>query len=224
MTSTKSHEIIKVEALMLHHFKTLPFHNLKLIYGDDLQNMPAGGTCSDKTLSFIADAKEQRFDVALHSAFIGGEEIHRLAKFNIGGRHYFADVGNGWPSIKLYPSDTPVDYQCYGMKFRTEIDEDYVTVFHKKNNTEALQMKIPRAERNEADILRAIENRFTSGIVYPFSDSLRFSQIVDNRFLFLRGDRLEIYGVDGFEWTNTPENLVFETLSHHFNIFVKDTP
>ena len=35
--------------------------------------------------------------------------------------------------------------------------------------------------------------RFRSGVTYPFADSFRFSAIVDDRFLFLRGERLEIY-------------------------------
>lgn len=38
-----------------------------------------------------------------------------------------------------------------------------------------------------------IRNRFSRGIHYPFNGKIRFSQIVNGRFLFLKDDRLRIY-------------------------------
>jgi hypothetical protein len=197
--SIRTAEVRAVEKLMLEHFRSEPFQNLHLIYGHRLQSAVPGGTCSDKTLSFVSAAVKAGFDVAVHSGFIGGREIHRLARVRIGGRLYFADVGNGWPALRLYPADREISYQCFGMGFRTEIAEGRVVVLHEKRGTESLQLEIDIRGKPEANIKADIEGRFSSAIVYPFSNSLRFSLVVGDRFLFLRGDRLEIYGDTSFE-------------------------
>ncbi len=194
-----SESVRAVEALMLEHFRTEPFHNLSLIYGQKLITVVSGGTCSDKTLSFVAAGKQTGFDVTLHSGFIGGREIHRLARVRIGGRLFFADVGNGWPALKLYPADQEISYCCFGMGFRTEIEGRRVSVFHERRGKENLQLEIDVLGRPESEIMADIQGRFNSGIEYPFSNSIRFSLVVANRFLFLRGDRLEIYSDSGFE-------------------------
>ena len=56
-----------VEALMLEKFKGEPFHNLHLLYGKQLKFPNQGGTCSDKSLSFVRAAKYAGFDASLHS-------------------------------------------------------------------------------------------------------------------------------------------------------------
>lgn len=197
--SRTAESVQAVEALMLEHFRTEPFHNLHLIYGPSLESAVPGGTCSDKALSFVAAGVRAGFDISLHSGFINGQEIHRLARVRIGDRLFFADVGNGWPALKLYPADHEISYRCFGMGFRTEIADGRVTVLHEKRGREALQLKIDVSGRPESEIRADISRRFTSRIVYPFSDSLRFSLVVGSRFLFLRGDRLEIYYNGGFE-------------------------
>jgi len=188
-----------VEALMLAHFRGVPFHNLRLMYGPEVAQKVSGGTCSDKTLAFIDDAIRAGFDVSLHSGFIGGREIHRLARVRIGTETFFADVGNGWPALRLYPAGNPITFRCFRMGFRTEISAGRIAVFHEKRGEEALQLEIDLLCRSEAEIRADIDRRFSSGIVYPFSNSLRFSQIVGDRFLFLRGDRLDIYSESGFD-------------------------
>lgn len=188
-----------VEALMLKHFQTEPFHNLPLIYGSRLQSAVPGGTCSDKTLSFVADGVKAGFDVSLHTGFIGGREIHRLARVRIADRLFFADVGNGWPSIRLYPADREISFRCFGMGFRTQIADGEVSVFHEKRGSELLQLRIKMRARPEAEIQAEIRERFNTGIDYPFSKSIRFSLVVGSRFLFLRGSRLEIHEDAGFE-------------------------
>jgi hypothetical protein len=188
-----------VEGLMLQHFRAEPFHNLHLMYGQRLQSPMPGGTCSDKTLSFLTAAKKAGFDATLHTGFIGGHEIHRLARVLIEGCSFFADVGNGWPALKLYPANSEISYRCFGMGFRTEVAGGRVFVFHEKNGIESLQLEIDVQARPESDIRADIRDRFSSGIVYPFSNSFRFSLVVDSRFLFLRGDRLNIYSDLGFE-------------------------
>ncbi len=199
MSGARSSDVAAVEALMLEHFRTEPFQKLHLIYGQQLRASLSGGTCSDKTLSFLNAGRREGFDVALHSGFIAGQEVHRLAKVRIGDRLYFADVGNGWPSLKLYPADHEISYRCFGMGFRTEVAGQRVKVFHDKRGKESLQLEIDVRGRPEAEIKAAIGGRFSSGIVYPFSNSLRYSLVVGSRFLFLRGDRLEIYSDRGLE-------------------------
>ncbi len=187
------HTTASVEALMLHAFRTEPFHNLRLMYDDELGATVPGGTCSDKTMSFVKSARQSGLTVGLHSAFIAGEEIHRLARVYLGARVYFADVGNGWPSLRLYPADRPIESRCFGMTFRTEMTPSTVSVYHHNKGRESLQMEIPVRGRPESEILAAIKMRFHSGITYPFMNTFRFSAIVGERFLFLRGERLEIY-------------------------------
>jgi arylamine N-acetyltransferase len=188
-----------IEALMFEHFTTEPFHNLSLIYKQLPYSVLPGGTCSDKTLSFLASGKQAGFDISLHSGFINGREIHRLARIHIGERLFFADVGNGWPAIKLYPADQEISYRSFGMGFRTEIRAGRISVFHEKRGKESLQLEIDVHGRPESEIKDDIRRRFSSGIVYPFSKSLRFSLVVGKQFLFLRGNRLEIYDDTGFE-------------------------
>ena len=198
MSANAVKSVTAVEALMLRHFREEPFHNLFMIYERQEKAVP-GGTCSDKTLSFVEDCRQAGFEVALHSGFIKGEEIHRLARLRIDGRDFFADVGNGWPSLHLYPADREVSYHCFGIGFRTEIRDGRVSVFYEKGGDEALQLEIDVRGRPESEIMEDIKNRFNSGIVYPFSDRIRFSRVVGDRFLFLRSDRLEIYSDNGFE-------------------------
>lgn len=211
-----------VEALMLEHFQTEPFHNLHLIYGPRLESGVPGGTCSDKTLSFVAAGLRAGFDVSLHTAFIGGQEIHRLARVRVGDKLFFADVGNGWPSLKLYPADRAVSFRCFGMGFRTEVADGRVSVFHEKRGRESLQLEIDVCGKSESEIRADIEGRFSSGVVYPFSSGLRFSLVVGSRFLFLRGDRLEIYDDAGFECLEGIDDAgVPEVLHDHFGYDVR---
>lgn len=211
--SAHKNDVVELEALLLKHFREEPFHNLYLLYGKKPLPNKYGGTCSDKTLSFIDAARAMDFDVKLHTGAICGKEIHRLVRAQIGNRIFFADVGNGWPSLKLYPADEEISYSCFGMKYRTRIADNKVSVFHTRNGKEYLQLVIDIRPREEKAIKEEIERRFISGIDYPFNHSLRFSLIVGNKFLFLRGDRLEIYSdiefleVSGIEKESLPRIL-----------------
>lgn len=181
------------EDLLLQKFQQEPFHNLYLLQGVEPTTLVHGGTCSDKTLSYLSSAREAGLDAHLHSARIGGEEIHRLARLELGGRRFFADVGNGWPSIKLYSADTPTHYSSFGMEFRSEVDAGVIRIFHRKRSVEKLQMEIDTQPVPEEEMGLRIKRRFSSGITYPFQEELRFSMVVGERFLFLRHTQLEIY-------------------------------
>jgi arylamine N-acetyltransferase len=190
--------ISDIQQLLYEHFSTIPFHNLDLLYGRPLQGGIPGGTCSDKTLAFLTDAKKLDVDAQLHSAFIGGQEIHRLVRLDFKGQVFFADVGNGWPALNLFPAYEGVSFKCFGMTYRSVVTENWVRVFHRRQGKESLQMEIDVIPKSEAEIQKQINSRYTSGIEYPFSQSLRFSLIVGNAFLFLRGNRLERYSVGRF--------------------------
>lgn len=188
-----------VESLMLDTFRTEPFHNFGLLYGDEVAALLPGGTCSDKTLSFRSLARRQGYRVFLHSGYIEGEEKHRLARVHVNDRVFFADVGNGWPALQLYPADTEVSFRCFGIGFRTEIAASQLSIFCERHGHESLQFVVDLCPKPEDTIHAAIEQRFAPGVVYPFSNSVRFSLVVENRFLFLRGECLEIYSDESFE-------------------------
>lgn len=192
-----SQAAIAIEGLLQKQFREEPFHNLYLLYNKAPLSRHFGGTCSDKTLSFINAAKALGFNAFLHKASINGNEIHRLARVNIHQKDYFADVGNGWPSTKLYPVDKKVAFRSFGMSYRTELQGNKINVFHTRDGKESLNLEIDTRPCDEQSILTSIGKRFSNDIKYPFSNSLRFSLIVGNQFLFVRGDRLEIYGDEG---------------------------
>lgn len=187
------------QQILLAKFKQEPFHNLYLLNNVHPATMAYGGTCSDKALSYLDATKAVGLDAYLHSARIGGQDIHRLVRLEINNQRYFADIGNGWPSIQLIPAATPILYECYGMRFRTTIENGVITVYHRKRNAEKKQMEIDIAAKSETEIYHSIENRFSADIIYPFSSQLRFSMVVGKRFLFIRDTQLEIYSNSGYE-------------------------
>lgn len=218
-TTVNKPTIRDAEALLLYHFRTEPFHNLHLLFNNGEPLDIPGGTCSDKTLSFLNDARKMRFDAYLHTAFIGGQEIHRLVRMHIDKQIYFADAGNGWPAIKLFPAHEPISFRCFGMSYRTEILNGRIAVYHEKEGKESLQMEIDPAPRPEEEILAEIAARYTSGIRYPFSDSMRFSMIRNEQFLFLRGDTLLIYS-KAFK-RKIPYSSILglnQFIEHHFGV------
>ncbi|UAL43672.1 arylamine N-acetyltransferase [Shewanella inventionis] len=212
--------IDQIELLMLEHFRHIPFHNLSLLYGEPCENKILGGTCSDKTLAFLADVRDRGVDAHLHTAYIGGTEIHRLVRVQINARSFYADIGNGWPALKLFPMDEEISFECFGMKYRTEITNGWVRVFHEKQGMESPQMSINNTKRSETEILEQIRSRYTSGINYPFSNSLRFSLIVGNEFLFLRGNRLERYSDSGFSVQELNEQGIPHIIQKEFGFDV----
>ena len=110
--------IYLAEKILLEKFQQEPFHNFYLLNNIQPTTTKFGGTCSDKALSYLKSVKTAGLKAYLHTARIGGEEIHRLVRLEINNQRYFADVGNGWPSIQLYPAFKPVLYECYGKNAR----------------------------------------------------------------------------------------------------------
>ena len=209
--------------LMEQKFRAEPFHTLQMLYGESVGRQVPGGTCSDKTLSFIHEARKKGFDAKLHTAFIDGKEIHRLARLNLDGRVFFADVGNGWPSLHPYPADEQITHSCFGVTFRTEINDGMLSVYYRIEDKEQLQMEIMLTPRPEEEILTEIKERFSSNIAYPFTNRMRFSAIVDDEFRFLRENVLFIYREGNVTQISVAKDQWQNTLLEYFGWDVKLT-
>ena len=209
--------------LMEQKFRAEPFHTLQMLYGESVGRQVPGGTCSDKTLSFIHEARKKGFDAKLHTAFIDGKEIHRLARLNLDGRVFFADVGNGWPSLHPYPADEQITHSCFGVTFRTEINDGMLSVYYRIEDKEQLQMEIMLTPRPEEEILNEIKERFSSNIAYPFTNRMRFSAIVDDEFRFLRENVLFIYREGNVTQISVAKDQWQNTLLEYFGWDVKLT-
>lgn len=133
---------------------------------------------------------------------------------------FYFQVGSG----ERLPA-TPIVYESYGMRNRTEIADGVITVYHLKRGVEKQQMEIDIEEKSEEKIRQSITNRFCSSITYPFSNQLRFSLIVGQRFLFIRGSRLEIYSNCGYEEVpcisiSDLKNVIMEYFGYDINSLV----
>lgn len=181
------------ESILMEKFRTEPFHNFHRLKETEEFSSCLGGTCSDKTKSYINTLYEKGVKAELHTALIDNKYNHQIARIEFEGHSYFADVGNGWPSIYLYPDFKEVDYPCYGMRFRSEIHNDNIKIFHTINNIEKLQMEFDHIPQSQEFVIENITKRFTNKIEYPFDRGLRFSMVVADRFLFIRNNKLQIY-------------------------------
>jgi asparagine synthase (glutamine-hydrolysing) len=197
--SHKTNELDKIEKLLLKEFGTVPFHNLFMLNGKNIVASDLGGTCSDKVLHFKTVLSENGIESKLHSAYINGVECHRMLTVEIDKQQYFIDAGSGWASPKLFPANKPTEYSAYGMTFKTELSNGNLLLFHKTNDEFKLMVTIPSKSKPEAEILADIENRFCSGFIYPFQNSLRFSKVIANSFYFIKGDKLRIYNDSGIK-------------------------
>jgi arylamine N-acetyltransferase len=210
------------QQILLDKFKREPFHNLYLLNNAQPITTAYGGTCSDKTISYLAAAKAAGLGAYLHSARIGGQNIHRLVRLEIENQRYFADIGNGWPSTQLVPAARPISYECYGMRFRTTIVNGVITVYLLKRGIEKQQMEIDITAKPETEIYQSIAKRFSTNITYPFSNQLRFSLIVGDRFLFIRDTQLEIYSSSGYEAVpNISINNLEDVIVEYFGYDIK---
>ncbi|ETR71906.1 MAG: hypothetical protein OMM_02131 [Candidatus Magnetoglobus multicellularis str. Araruama] len=208
-----------VESLMLEKFKKEPFHNLYFLFNKKPENLSLGGTCSDKTLSFYNQLRRVKIESHLHSAFIKKQEIHRLVSITLNNKIYYADIGNGWPSIKLFPKDREIKYNAYGMIYQTIIKSSSLDVYLSRDGKKYHSVEIPFHSKKHEDIMEDINNRFNKNITYPFTGGIRFSQIVQDHFLFFRDDTLSIYSYDHAvkKISGISKNNLAKTLKQYFN-------
>lgn len=186
-------DIITIEKVLYECFEKEPFQNFYQLNNVKPTTFEFGGTCSDKSLSFYYKLKKMGYDVHLHSSWINEQEIHRVVRINLNNLSFLADVGNGWPSIHLYPLHEEVSFKAFGMDFQSRLLNDKIQVFRTNMGKRSLLFESYFKCKSEEEIMDDIRNRFSRGIQYPFNGKIRFSQIVNGRFLFLKDDRLRIH-------------------------------
>lgn len=191
--------VATITQLLQKEVETVPFHNLFMLHNLPVTGSLLGGTCSDKALHFQKVLAQQGIATRIHSSTINEKRCHRMLTTTVDGQRYFIDVGSGWPSVQLFPADTPVCYEVYGMSFKSEMLGDGMQIHHRAHKTYQLQCTIPLAEQYEAAILAEIDARFADKSIYPFAKSLRFSKVVGGLFHFLKGNRLRTFGQEGME-------------------------
>lgn len=185
----------RVHQLMLDEFRSVPFHNLFYLglCHAGVANSPTGGTCSDKVLAFRDRLSAQGIQARLHSAFINGQNCHRVLVLDLEGERYFADVGNGWPSVRLFPAERDSFYSAYGIEFLSYRNGDWLDIYHRKEGRSSLSLRIPLTLMDEEQVEHAIQNRFDGSTGYPFDDGIRFAQVLGDAFVFLKRDQLRIF-------------------------------
>lgn len=194
--SSSAQLINKIERLLLDEFCESPFHNLYYLGYCKPEESGWGGTCSDKVLLFKNKLASYGIKASLHCALINGQEMHRLLALDIEGVIYFADVGNGWPSIRLFSSQFETSYTAFGITYKSRLRGDFLEVYQIKAGKQSLSVVIPLKLQDERQVYDAIEARFDGTTRYPFDNSVRFSQVVGDSFIFLKGRLLRIYNED----------------------------
>jgi len=183
----------KVEKIIFDSFLNEPFHNLYHIYDIKPKTYRHGGTCSEKTLSVYNNLKSEDISVKIWSAMVDGNETHRVLKIFIESGIYFADVGNAWPSIKMFPEKENFEYESYGITFKSVLDVETLDIYNCRDGREILSVSIILDSKSEEEIFKDIENRFSSDIDYPFKNHLRFAKIIGDKFYFLRDETVHVY-------------------------------
>lgn len=195
----------KIEALLLKAFRTEPFHNLFYL-GLSQPSRLKGGTCSDKVLAFQETLAHHGIRSRLHTALLpkdwrdlnaGFNECHRVLIIDIRYQRYVADVGNGWPSCRLFSMQRQMSYSAFGITFSTELSRDYLDIYQYKQGQKTLSVRVPKILPPESVVHEAIARRFDNDKTYPFANGLRYAQIMGEQFYFLRKNRLEIYSAQG---------------------------
>ncbi|MBB5211890.1 hypothetical protein [Microbulbifer hydrolyticus] len=191
--STRAVSIVAIEQWVLEEFRATPFHNLFYLGLCRPSYALGGGTCSDKVMAVQARLRSAGVNARLHTARINNQLCHRVLALALEDGVYFADVGNGWPSIRLFPADREICYAAYGIVFQTRLREGYLDVYQIKQGCERLSLSIPLKLERESTVKSAIARRFNGEITYPFSTGLRYAQVVGDEFLFLKGNELRIF-------------------------------
>lgn len=209
---TAQQEIELVEDIIAAKFSTEPFHTLYFMNRRRPAGKAFGGTCSDKTLSVHEALRARGIRSQLHTGLLGGAPTHRVLRILIGDRVFFADVGNGWPSLKLYPADRDASFSCFGIRFSSEVRDGQLLVQQERDGKLVRNVEIALGAQDQTDVRDAMDRRFAE--TYPFSGKLRFAQVVDHEFLFLRGQQLFRYPSGGsrseprsYRWDEVPDLL-----------------
>lgn len=188
----------KIEGMLYDEFCRTSFHNLLFQGYQPSYVSDLGGTCTDKVLAFKARLDREGISSRLHCGYIQRDFPHRLLYLKVDGNEYFADVGNGWPSIRLFPANREISYSAYGIRFSTVKQGDFLEIYQFKQGKRTHSLTIPLALREELLEMEEIEHRFDKNTNYPFAQGgLRFAQVVGNRFIFLKNNRIRFFHING---------------------------
>lgn len=182
-----------IEELLLEEYKTVPFHNIFMLNGIEKTGTSFGGTCSDKVLHFQKVLQKNSITSTLQSAYINGNDCHRLLAVMIQDQKFYIDVGSGFPSCKIFPAFKSIEYSVYGMSFRTEIRQNSLVIYHKTKAVHNEMSIIPFQQKTQNEILKDIKKRYFDTSVYPFRNSLRFSILIEDTFHFIKKKQLKLF-------------------------------
>jgi len=179
----------KLLKIVKNDFENVPYHNFWMILNKGLKASELGGICSDKALYLNRTLKFHNFDTVLYSAFIDGKGLHKINKVKIGSDSYFVDTGLGWPILTPIPINKEIIIRNYGLSFRTLIENNKLNILRISNNNEKLNYTILLDKNDETLVINELNDSYNKDIKYPFRNSIRFSQVIDEEFYFLKGNK-----------------------------------
>ena len=197
--------ISSIEAIILRKFETEPFHNLYFINQYEPSTTIFGGTCTDKVLSVYKELTTLGYECYLHTSLIKDVPSHFVLWIIIEDQVFLADVGNGWPNTRLFTLEGNTSYSSYGIRFDSVLRGEYLDIIQTRSGISRCSTSIPINKQDEEKARARIANRFNE--TYPFSNGLRFAQVVNDQFLFLRDLTLYIYNPGN----NFPQKIKLKT-------------
>lgn len=211
-----------VEQIIYELFKTEPFHNLYQYYQLPFPKygLRDGGTCSVKTLSGqrrLARLQRHHIHSQLHNGIVHFNNQscdHRLLKITLQDKIYFADIGNGWPSIKLFPADKIFKFHCYGIHFHSRPCNNCLKIYQTRNGKFFHSLTIPFLSPSKFFISKQINQHFHE--IRSLNKEIRFAQIIGNHFLTLRGDILHTYHKGKKQALDLSGRPLADILHHNF--------
>ncbi len=215
--------IKRVEKIILKLFRNEPFHNLYQYYERPFPqySLHKGGTCSVKTVSAwlkMQALKPDNITVQLHQGMVHFNQQsfdHRLLKITLRDKVYFADVGNAWPTLRLFPAHKAIKFNCYGFFFYSKLCKNHLKIYQRRDGRSSYYLTIPFSCLSEPHIRGQIKKVF-SQLRAP-NKELRFAQIIDQQFLFLRGKQLHIYTDGCRKQIDLAHQPISKILQTHFN-------
>jgi len=198
--------------ILKHDFETVPFHNFRLILNKEME-LCYGGTCSDRTIYLKQKLDLLGIKSKLHSAQINGKDMHRLLKITIEGAPFLLDVGLGWPLIFPISLNNEEVFNIFGLTFKTTIKNEKLTLLKKNQNGFTISYETTIQDLDENIIENQINNRFINTEQYPFSNSIRFSKLVNNEFYFLKGNQF------GYSKNGKFKNKIINNFAEYLDLF-----
>ena len=179
----------QIEIQMVKYLENHPFHNLFILYQKEaMYASKYGGTCSTRSIHFRSILNKlfpnNSLNINLHIAKIADRKTHTILRMLIDDKVYFSDIGMGYPITKLIPCDENIKFSCYGMDFRTMINQDKITVYIDENegNGEIELMCIDMKLQSQDDVQINIDNRANDMSDLSLFNKLRYLFIHDGVF------------------------------------------